>query len=884
MYLGNTTVAGTLGVVGAATATTQPAADNSAKLATTAYVYQATAAAATIATTGGSTTLTAAQYGLPVIVATGALTGPATFVVPNTGQWSVENQLTGGYPLLVATAAGTGVVVPQGATMRLVADGTNVVAVGGKNPLAFQPLGAVASGGALPFLWGRAINLGNGFAADVAGPGTSQIGFTPTVACTGLRWLFQNYNTSGNGDGNAPNPVTLSAALWDGTALYPIMFGGHPTVTLGVRGQIWTDPLGYTAAGPAVFTGYISGTTLTVVSVLSGTIAANTTLRGQGVLWGQNIQSGSGSTWTLFYPQTLGSAGTPVTMFAGPIYWLRTYPQVAVAPTGPTCTAANSGGTLAAATYFYKITAVCGAQGESGGSTEVSGTTTGTGTMALTWAVDQRSVSPQSFNVYRGSATGAESFLCNVGLPQVNAAGQYAWTDTGAIANGVNAQATASAMSATATMTLTATASGNPAAGMYVFGTGIAAGTKVSALGTFNGTSGTLTLSAAQTISGETVQFANPVPPAQSVSIGATAPGLNYLQEGLNGAAYSGNASNQLATLSNGWRSASSGQFFTAVEMAGIPLAPLGKPVIVGIVGDSIEAGTTSAGLSTTDRGPAVQALAGLNIPYRLLAKTGDELVYQSQAATFRSRAQMLAGCTHVIIETVTNDIFPGGQTQAQVEANLMTVATLAAGQGAKVFCVTCIPRVTLTSGSGTTVSGQTAQAGEAVRQAHNNWVRAGGPISPTTLAPVAIGTGGAILFGQAGHPIAGYIDYAAQVEVNASNVLTVNGGFYGVWPLGSTPPGTPGTQDGVHPTSFVQGTCTGSISGTTLTLTAGTVYLGSILTGTGVSAGTQVLSGSGSTWTVSISQTVASTTITYTPAANVQLALSAALGAGLFA
>jgi hypothetical protein len=60
----------------------------------------------------------------------------------------------------------------------------------------------------------------------------------------------------------------------------------------------------------------------------------------------------------------------------------------------------------------------------------------------------------------------------------------------------------------------------------------------------------------------------------------------------------------------------------------------------------------------------------------------------------------------------------------------------------------------------------------------------------------------------------------------------------------------------------------TSSISGTTLTvgsLASGTIIAGQVLTGTGVTAGTYIVSGSGSTWTVSVSQTVASTTITGT-------------------
>jgi len=60
----------------------------------------------------------------------------------------------------------------------------------------------------------------------------------------------------------------------------------------------------------------------------------------------------------------------------------------------------------------------------------------------------------------------------------------------------------------------------------------------------------------------------------------------------------------------------------------------------------------------------------------------------------------------------------------------------------------------------------------------------------------------------------------------------------------------------------------TSTISGTTLTvgsLTSGTIIAGQVLTGTGVTVGTYIVSGSGSTWTVSASQSVSSTTITGT-------------------
>ena len=76
----------------------------------------------------------------------------------------------------------------------------------------------------------------------------------------------------------------------------------------------------------------------------------------------------------------------------------------------------------------------------------------------------------------------------------------------------------------------------------------------------------------------------------------------------------------------------------------------------------------------------------------------------------------------------------------------------------------------------------------------------------------------------------------------------------------------TSGTSVSTATTSF-----TASISGTTMTVTAvasGTIVVGQLITGTGVTAGTTITAfgtgtGSTGTYTVSASQTVASTTIT---------------------
>jgi hypothetical protein len=72
----------------------------------------------------------------------------------------------------------------------------------------------------------------------------------------------------------------------------------------------------------------------------------------------------------------------------------------------PAAAPATTGGTLAAGTYYYKITAL-NAAGESIPSAEVSATTTGsTGSVVLTWTA---TAGATSYKIYKGTTAGGES-------------------------------------------------------------------------------------------------------------------------------------------------------------------------------------------------------------------------------------------------------------------------------------------------------------------------------------------------------------------------------------------------------------------------------------------------------------------------------------------
>lgn len=76
----------------------------------------------------GTQSLTSTQYKKTALRFTGALVGSQDIVVPSVvGQYWIDNQTTGAFPLTVKTSAGTGITVSQGTRMILYCDGTNVV-------------------------------------------------------------------------------------------------------------------------------------------------------------------------------------------------------------------------------------------------------------------------------------------------------------------------------------------------------------------------------------------------------------------------------------------------------------------------------------------------------------------------------------------------------------------------------------------------------------------------------------------------------------------------------------------------------------------------------------------------------------------------------------
>ena len=200
--------------------------------------------------------------------------------------------------------------------------------------------------------------------------------------------------------------------------------------------------------------------------------------------------------------------------------------------------------------------------------------------------------------------------------------------------------------------------------------------------------------------------------------------------------------------------------------------------------GDSI---TTGANSSDFMGYPGVVAGDG---PFFNLGIYGESVsTIVSTPAQFEERLAICGLCDIVGTLYGSND-GANLRTAAQIEGDLSTLwQRIYATTAPLIWAGTLLPRST-SSDSFATVANQTVASWEAVRVAVNTWLRAGAPLDPTTLVPVAVGTVGAKLAGQTGHPLWKVIDTASAVESSADS---------GKWAVPAAPlPRL--TSEGSHP------------------------------------------------------------------------------------
>lgn len=191
--------------------------------------------------------------------------------------------------------------------------------------------------------------------------------------------------------------------------------------------------------------------------VPEGTVSGSAVVVGafRGIAQTDRDSNGNATVWlngsaNLNVSGAVASVGLPIYLAVGT---LLATPALTLGATAAT------GGTFAAGTYYWKVTAI-NAVGETVGSNEVNATLVANGTQVLNWGA----VAGSGFKVYRGTAPGAENVLVAT-LGNVTT-----YTDTGAAGTAATVPATNNTQGTKAT----ATAGGNSLFG-YSLGTKSAA-------------------------------------------------------------------------------------------------------------------------------------------------------------------------------------------------------------------------------------------------------------------------------------------------------------------------------------------------------------------------------------------------------------------------
>ena len=262
---------------------------------------------------------------------------------------------------LYVQPAGTGALQAQATTSSTVGGNAR-----GANAVDWQTIrtsAAAVSSGSYAAIGGGYSNTNSGYGSTISGGSTNSIttsssqysfiggGNTNSISTAGsyssvvggqLNTANGIYNFIGGGYQNtgtstsAVTTQTTTIAASAATTLYLSSTNAAVKVGQQIQGTGIVYPATYatstvTTGTPAVMaTSSISGTTLTVGSLSSGTIIAGQVLTGTGVTAGTYIVSGSGSTWTVSASQTVTS-----TTITGTAYTL-TISQAATTAAGVT--------------------------------------------------------------------------------------------------------------------------------------------------------------------------------------------------------------------------------------------------------------------------------------------------------------------------------------------------------------------------------------------------------------------------------------------------------------------------------------------------------------------------------------------------------------------
>ena len=128
-------------LTGTPTTPTPPLGDSTQKIPSTDWVQKSIGGILNKSVAGASNvSLTTVEAGNGIFLFTGVITANIAVIVPTVSKyWVVANRTTGNFSLTVKTAAGTGVVIPQGLAVVVYCDGTNVFLASSAGQASFTP-------------------------------------------------------------------------------------------------------------------------------------------------------------------------------------------------------------------------------------------------------------------------------------------------------------------------------------------------------------------------------------------------------------------------------------------------------------------------------------------------------------------------------------------------------------------------------------------------------------------------------------------------------------------------------------------------------------------------------------------------------------------------
>ncbi len=462
--------------------------------------------------------------------------------------------------------------------------------------------------------------------------------------------------------------------------------------------------------------------------------------------------------------------------------WVRTYVQIALPPLLPAATA-GTGGSLAAGTYYYRVTTLSGEQGESGPSTEASATVTASGSVALSWSLNPLSTASTGMRIYRGTSSGNEVLLATLPGWTSN------WIDTGVSTPGAAtppaAQTYVQGCAALGNVGGTALRPGEGSNYVFVAGNGS------NQLANGNATSWMSSQNAF--VYGPSAVIAIPDTGYDVPVVGIFGDSIMYGQGDYNDRGYMAYAMLQNNT-----------PYFYAPRQGecasnAVTNAQAQRLLMAQGCSDAV------CNYGTNDiyvNGNALATVQGNLIAYwqRLRRRSlrvwqttiGVRVVSSDNLATIANQYRMggvVGGATNASPIVINQQHYMADGTPVKVggvggntaaNGNWYAKAT---GYDPYHFALYQDAALTIP------VSGNGAYTGggyfdrmmlETTRTGLNDWLRAGAPVaSALNPSAVAIGTSGALLAGHSGHPLTGVIDTAAAVEVNAANVPANDGGYW---------------------------------------------------------------------------------------------------------